>query len=360
MSTDQLARALTAHLDEVAAPPPDLVDVRSRGRRVRSRRRLTGLGITVGAVAAATFGFYQLAEGAAERILPQTDVAVPGGFDMEDGLRAVAAPGVELFLGDTWVPIAGNDFSSLDTDAAASAYGVLYTDTAGVVQLLGPTGTPRPLSDPGRVPAGAGPTIKVDLATDLAAWMTYDGGEPTLEVYDLATDETVATAPPPCLGACDDLVIDAISDGRVLLRGGEGTVAWRWEAGEEGWAPFAGPSTRVADVKNGVVLHDGPAPTGLPRGWRAVRGPVDGLLTLDGGHVVAWDKVLPSTVPGGRPIRLDAGDAIFFSVDTDGSVLAATLSPNEALDCEVPSGECEKYADIPAGGGDPAHIGADM
>ena len=89
-------------------------------------------------------------------------------------------------------------------------------------------------------------------------------------------------------------------------------------------------------------------------------GPVDGLLTHDGAHVVAWDRVLPSTEPGGAPIRLQDVGAIFFTVDTDGSVLAATLSPSVAFDCDLASGVCEKYADIPPGGGDPMHIGADM
>jgi hypothetical protein len=360
MTTDQLTRALTDTLDAVTPPAPDLADVVSRGRHVKRRRRLTVAAVTVGAVAAAWIGAYQLADQAADVIRPDADIAVPGGFGMENGLRAVASPGVRLFLGDTSVPIRGGDFMSLDTDAAASSYGVLYTDRAGVVQLLEPTGDTRPLTDPGQVRADAGATIKVDPATDLAAWMTYDDGKPSLQVYDLAGDHAVATAPSPCLGDCDALVIDAISGGRVVLRGEDGTMTWNWTSEDQAWVPFAGPATRVADVQNGVVLYDGARPTRMPDGWRAVRGPVDGLLTHDGGHVVAWDKVLPSTVPGGRPIRLDAGRSIFFTVDTDGSVLTATLSPSEAFDCEIPSGECEKYADIPPGGGDPLHIGADM
>lgn len=360
MSTAQLSRALTEHLDGVAPPPLDLADVRARGRRVRSRRRLTVAGVTVGAVAAATFGFYQLAEGVADVIRPQTEVAVPGGFEMDNGLRAVMSPGVRLFLGDTSVPLDDEAFFDLDTDGATSSYGVLYTDSSGTVQLLEPSGKPRALSDPGRVPAGASPTIKVDPATDLAAWMTYDDGKATLEVYDLAEDASVATATPPCLGECDALVIDAISDGRVLLRGEEGTLAWTWDSPDQEWMPLAGPATRFADVQNRVALYSGGRPTRLPDGWRAVRGPVDGLLTHDGAHVVAWDRVLPSTLPGGKPLRLEDVGAIFFSVDTDGSVLAATLSPNEAYDCDPITGACEKYADLPPSGGDPQFPGTDM
>ncbi len=362
MSTDQLSRLLTDHLDGVAPPPLDLDTVRARGRGVRTRRRLLGTGALVGAVAAATFGFFQLAEGAAEFIRPSEEVAVPGGFDMDDGLRAVFSPGVRLFLGDTSVPIDGEEFFWLDTDGAMSSYGVLFTDTDGTIQLLEPTGTVRPLSEPGRVPRGAHPTIKVDPATDLAAWMTYDDGEPTLEVYDLAADETVATTAPDCMGSCDELVIDAVSDGRVLLRTAAGTLAWTWESPDQEWMPLAGPATRFADVQNRVALYDGARPTRLPEGWRAVRGPVDGLLTHDGAHVVAWDRVLEPTTPGGTPIRLDDVGAVFFTVDTDGSVLAAAFGEpdNRAFDCDVVTGACEKYADIPPGGGDPHFPGTDM
>ena len=361
MSTDQLSLLLTEQLDEVTPPPPDLDGARARGRTTRTRRRVVGTGALVGAVAAATFGVHQLADGAAEVVRPSEEVAVPGGFDTGDGLRAVFSPGLRLFLGDTSVPIDGEEFFWLDTDAAASSYGVLYTDTDGTVQLLETTGRVRPLTEPGPVPRGAHPTIKVDPATDLAVWMTYDDGEPTLEVYDLAADETVATTSPDCMGACEELVIDAVSDGRVLLRGEAGTLAWTWAAEEQEWMPLAGPATRFADVQNRVALYDGGRPTRLPEGWRAVKGPVDGLLTHDGAHVVAWARVLEPTTPGGTPIRLDDVGAIFFTVDTDGSVLAATLGdPNEAYDCDVVTGACEKYADVPPGAGDPQFPGTDM
>jgi hypothetical protein len=147
----------------------------------------------VGAVAASWVLGYQLAGSAARVIEPEPDVAVPGGFAMRDGLRAIASPREALFLGDTSVPIDDEQFLYLDTDAAASSYGVLYTSDTGAIKLLEPSGAARSLTGPGRVPSGAHPTIKVDQATDLAAWMTYDDGEPTLEVYDLAQDELVAS-----------------------------------------------------------------------------------------------------------------------------------------------------------------------
>ena len=57
--------------------------------------------------------------------------------------------------------------------------------------------------------------------------------------------------------------------------------------------------------------------------------------------------------------------AIFFTVDTDGSVLAATLKkyPHARVyDCEVPSGRVRRSTlDVPAtDGGDPSFIGTDM
>ena len=61
------------------------------------------------------------------------------------------------------------------------------------------------------------------------------------------------------------------------------------------------------------------------------------------------------------PIRLEDVGAIFFTVDTDGSVLAATsrarTRPTTATSI---SGACEKYADLPPGGGDPQFPGTDM
>ncbi len=147
----------------------------------------------------------------------------------------------------------------------------------------------------------------------------------------------------------------------MLLRTEAGTLAWTWDSPDQEWMPLAGTATRFADVQNRVALYDGGRPTRLPEGWRAVKGPVDGLLTHDGAHVVAWNRVLAPTAPGGTPIRLDDVGAIFFTVDTDGSVLVATLGPpNEAFDCDIVTGACEKYAEIPPGGGDPLHIGADM
>lgn len=358
MSTDQLTRVLTETLDAVTPPPADLAAVRTRARRVGRRRRATVAVAAVGAVAAAWFGAYQLADGAARVIAPDTDVAVPGGFDTGDGLRAVGAPGVRLFLGDTSVSLRDAELPGLDTDAAASSYGVLHTDRSGSIALLETTGRTRRLTGPTGRPDGAFPTIKVDPAQDLAAWMTYPDGEPTLEVYDLTRDEVVATSPVDCLGECDSLVIEAISDGHVVVRGAAGTMTWQWADEDQAWVPFAGPATRVADVQNRVVLHDGPRPARLPDGWRAVAGPVDGVLTHDGGHVVAWDRVLPSTERGGAPIRLDVEGTIFYTVDTDGSVLAAGQA--KVYDCEVPSGECEQFATLPEGAGDPMFIGNDM
>jgi hypothetical protein len=360
MTTEQLTRALSDTLDAVPPPPPDLDAVRTRARGIGRRRRITVAAVAVGAVAAAWIGAYQLADGAADVIRPDSDIAVPGGLDTTDGLRAVAAEGAELLIGGARIPLKNNSLPYLDTDAAATQYGVLWPDPGGTVHLLDAAGNDQILSGSSDSPENWHPTIKVDPAEDLAAWMTYADGEPTLEVYDLAGDEVVARAAARCMGDCEDLVIDAVSGGRVVLRGEDGTLTWNWSSEDQAWVPFAGPATRVADVKNGVVLYDGPRPTRMPDGWRAVPGPVDGMLTHDGGHVVAWDRVLPATVPGAPPIRLEDVGAIFYTVDTDGSVMAATLGPTKVYDCEVPSGACEQFGTLSEGSGDPVFIGADM
>ena len=52
--------------------------------------------------------------------------------------------------------------------------------------------------------------------------------------------------------------------------------------------------------------------------------------------------------------------ATFFTFDTDGSVLAATVDdPSTVFDCVLPSGECEQIAEMSTDHGDPLFIGSD-
>ena len=122
---------------------------------------------------------------------------------------------------------------------------------------------------------------------------------------------------------------------------------------------LAGPKTRVADVRNGVLLYDGPAPDGPAAAtYRLVPGAIDAQLTYDGGHILYWSNRLEST-DGGTPIVLDQ-KATFFTVDTDGSILAVGAgegSTDLVYDCEVPSGRCAELASLDTRHGDPMFMG---
>jgi hypothetical protein len=68
------------------------------------------------------------------------------------------------------------------------------------------------------------------------------------------------------------------------------------------------------------------------------------------------------SIGNGEAITLDLPDsAQFFTVDTDGSILAATVTdPTRFFDCEVPSGACEQIGELNVTGGDPQFVGNDM
>ncbi len=90
-------------------------------------------------------------------------------------------------------------------------------------------------------------------------------------------------------------------------------------------------------------------------------GAIDAQLTYDGGHVLYWSNRLEPT-DGGRPIVLDQ-QATFFTVDTDGSILAVAPgrdATSTVYDCEVPSGRCTELGPLETSHGDPMFIGNDM
>jgi hypothetical protein len=186
-----------------------------------------------------------------------------------------------------------------------------------------------------------------------------------ITVRDLSTGRDIATTEAGC-GACDGMVIDAVDRGVVFVRDPDGTRTW--DSATDEWDDFAGPGTRVADVRNGVVLYDGSAPTGSG-GWRTVTGPVDAQLTFDGEHVLSWASRLEPVDPRGTPVVLERGPVDgglgFWSLDTDGSVLVAAPERRyedgyTVYDCVLPSGECEEVGPLDPAGGDPAFVGDDM
>ncbi|WP_148575714.1 hypothetical protein [Nocardioides caldifontis] len=355
---ERVARHLTDHLDATPAPPADLDAVRRRGRAARGRRRVSSLV----AVAAVGLGAAALVATAPWQDDPAgrpdgPDLAI-GALDLSGGLRAYGSPDGRLSLGGRTVDL--EQAEDLDTDAAATAYGVVFFDR-GRPHLLGEDGTAEPLvAGLPAAPRDFHPTAKTDAVEPRVAWVVMEDGDARLQVYDLERREVVASDEVPCGEEdCSDVVVDGIDSGVVFVRNAEAT--WVWSIEERTFTELAGPATRVADVRNRVLLYDGPRPTLPLSAWRYVAGAVDAQLTFDGRHVLDWSATLQPT-GGGRPVVLDVPrDVIFFTFDTDGSVLAATTgSPARFYDCVVPSGRCEQIGEMEMVGGDPLFMGNDM
>ncbi|MBZ5740129.1 hypothetical protein [Nocardioides mangrovi] len=343
-----LAELLHDRLDDVPVPPADLDRVEQQGRRIRRRRRAP---LVVGAVVLVAVAGYALRPGGADD-RSERRIDPIGRLDFGDGLRAYADPGRVVHLGDRTVPAA--DLEALDTDAAATPFGIVfYAD--GVPMLLEESGDSVPLQ-PGAERGDFLPTSKADSVNPWVAYGATVDGQPTVVVRDLARGTVVATHPVP-----GDTVIDALDDGVVFLRTGEGTTVWDPATDTE--SDLAGPRTSVADVRGGVVLYDGQRPSGpAAPAYRLVEGAIDAQLTFDGAHVLYWSNRLEPT-DGGDPIVLDH-QGTFFAVDTDGSILMAGSqrgAPGDTFyDCEVPSGTCVELGTLRMTGGDPMFIGVDM
>ena len=357
MTTQQLREQLRADLDAVPVPPGDLEAVRRRARNGRHHRRAAaGVGLAAAVIAAALV-VTQTGPGRLQqdRTTPEVTDST-GTVDLSEGLRAFAEPGGNLYMAGATLPDA---LDRLDTDAAATPYGIVHYDADGSPWLLRPDGE-RVQLDEGTSDTRFAPTVKADALRPHVAYATLRADELTLVVYDLEDRSVVADHVISCPEGCDDRVIDGIDSGAVFLRGKDGTTVWDYEQGERTF--FAGPDTRVADVRNGVVLYDGPRPAEEIEGWRYVSGAIDAQLTFDGQHVLYWDDELTSTaLRGTSVIKLDLPvQATFFAIDTDGSVLAATVNdPSKVFDCEIPSGECEQVGEMDARHGDPMFIGTD-
>ncbi|KQW49245.1 hypothetical protein ASC77_11190 [Nocardioides sp. Root1257] len=272
MTTD-LRELLHDEIDRVIAPPGDLDAVRAGGQRLRRRRgaaAVAGAALVVGAVVA---GF---AVGGSTDPGSERGVDPVGRLDFSQGLRAYADPGEVIHLG-------GREFgaarmSYLDTDAAATPYGVLFYDR-GRPMLLEESGVSVALEtdvDATR----SHPTAKADSQSPLVAYGVTRDGQAEAVVRDLSSDEQVGRLAVP-----QGTIIDALDAGVVFLRTDDGTTTWDPRTGET--QDLAGPETRVADVRNGVLLYDGPAPDGpAAAAYRLVKGTVDAQLTFDGGHVL--------------------------------------------------------------------------
>ncbi|WP_109509709.1 hypothetical protein [Nocardioides speluncae] len=405
---DQLvAESLARRLDGLEPPAGNLAAVTRQGSRLRRRR----------ASFVATAGLAAVACGAV--IAGQAMIGGPGGsaeayaplgaLDLSKGLRAYS-------VGDGKVHLAGRTFDEgdvryLDTSARAVPAGVVFFDSKLRPHLLDASGNVSRLGDGST--AGLDdfyPTTVADVTSSVVGWTVRHDDRIQIVLYDVDAREQVGTRDVPCAGdACDDVRLDGLDDGIAFVRTPDGMFTW--DTGDDSWTKIAGPETRIADVHNGVVLHDGPAPThtGPVADWRFVSGAIDAQLTFDGKYVLNWSSTLKATTPGAPDLKLDVpvDDLGFYTIDTDGSVLVAMMggdgstearpadpgtlpelgtepgaevtlkvplsdmaSPGEELpsdstykdtffDCEVPSGECEKLGEHEVNG-DPMFVGNDM
>jgi hypothetical protein len=334
----------------------------TRGRRLRRRRRATA-GVTLLAAGAIVAGVVTLT-GDAERPGRDTAFDPVGRLDISDGMRAFASPdGGEMHLGGS--TFAERDLPFLDTDAVATGAGLVFFRGEEIL-LLDETGAITRIDQThAEVSEGFHPTAKADSTAPRVAYGVRSEGGMTVVVYDLVAREPVARHEFAC-DDCSSVVVDAFDDGSVFVRTGDGTQLW--EVGTDTVTTFATGETRIADVRNGVVIYDGPAPAPAvaTRRWLMVKGPTDAQLTFDGGHVLNWSSRLKPTRPGGEPIVLEqpkpgTGYA-FWSVDTDGSIMVAVPRGNSAdvFDCTVPDGSCVPIGEVSTHSGDPVFIGTDM
>lgn len=393
-------------VDRTTVPLPDLEATLVRGRRLRRRHRAGALVTGVATIGVVVAGGVLLGHDGPTEGAGFATMSVPT-MDFTHGLRAYAAPP------EVTVPIDGGkghasggeihmggrsfDFNAapyLDTDGTATSAGVVFFDSDNRPKLLAESGDvvalgPKPPAMP-EAPAPSTtedengmlvttgprawhPTAKADSASTKVLLTQPAAGGVEVQVVDVATRTVLARRTVACtVDTCGDVVAEAYDRGTAFVRTPDGTRMWD---GADQWELVSGPETRLADVRNHVVLYDEsrPAPT-LPDGWRAVSGAIDAQLTFDGSHVLDWSSTLAPTREGGSPVVLDKGPKdgkgpAWWTFDTDGSVLVAVpesgsrdsdSSVNLVYDCDATSGACDRLADLTTKSGDPMFVGDDM
>jgi hypothetical protein len=368
---DELTRTIAERVTERPAPVPNLAGVRSRGRGLRRRR----VGAVVAAVAVVSGGGVLIGQTIdTTTSQPERTERDPiSGLDYSEGLRAFASPDEdgEVSLGGRTFPRA--DMQELDTQATATPQGLLFYDREHQVQLLAENGTVTALAPaPDTAPASFRGSSKADAQLPLVAF-TQPGGEGFVNVllHDLDAGRTVSTRQVPCEGRnCEAVLVDAVDRGLVFVRTGDGTYVWDPDrTGDASWTLLGDDRFRVADAHGGAILWaeaaPDPAPDSPVSDWRFIEGAIDAQLSFDGRHVLSWSPKLEPTTRADDPIRLDVDGAIWFTFDTDGSVLAAAQGGDGGdigvfYDCEIPSGRCSEIGTMPTVSGDPMFIGDDM
>jgi len=336
-----VVETLERKLADVQVPPVDVASV----RRVARGRRIGRIGGSAAAVVAA--------------LAAVTALVIGGGGAPDTAIDPVAIPTMDFTPGlrgfydtaDRATHLAGQTFqldSALDpgTSATATPFGLVFFDQDQTVRLLPADGRVRTLAaSPVRADGAFAPTVRYDPSRGLIAWLTSSDGRVNLSVYELVGPRLrlIGSYPAPCSGAdCDQAVVAGIDQGLVFAHDAGGTSVLD---------PLAGPAAewthvtdgQVTDVKNRVVLAYEDEVTPLPdllvaQGWRQTpaQGP-DSLLTFDGNYELSGSTTLASTT-GGRPLTLGipvGSGPVTFSVDTDGSVLAARAEGDQDVfwDC---------------------------
>ena len=302
---------------------------------------------------------------------PEPETFVPvGQLDFSSGLRAFASPDEdgEVSIGGRSFP--NEDMGYLDTDATATPYGLVFFDRAMQAHLLSQRGTDQTLAPaPTKQDQDMRLSAKADARLPLVAFTQPGPDGVRVLLHDLETAHTVAEIDVPCSGSgCNDVRVDGLDRGIAFVRTGDGTFVWDPDArAKKGWTLLGEGDFRVADARNGRVLWSGappaPAPDSPVADWDFTQGPIDASLSYDGRHVLNWSSTLEPTEPDGRAIQLLVNDAIWFTFDTDGSVLAAATGGGErssVYDCELSSGACERIGSVSTKSGDPMFIGNDM
>jgi hypothetical protein len=364
---EQLAPTITERVAAAQPPVPDLSDAVRRGRGLRRRRKVAAVVV----VALVAGGGALAASDVWDRVARKPETFAPvGHLDYSEGLRAFASPDQdgEVSIGGRSFPT--EDMGYLDTDATATPYGLVFFDRAMQAHLLGQDGTDVRLAPaPSEQSSGVRLSAKADARLPLVAFTQPAEGGVSVRLHDLDAGRTVDTMVVPCSGpSCEDVRVDGLDRGLVFVRTAGGTFVWDPGArGEKRWTLLGKGRFRVADARNGRVLWfaapPAPASDSPVADWDFTRGQIDAELSFDGRHVLYWSSTLRPTEPGGTAIRLRAKNAVWFTFDTDGSVLAAASGTGQrspVFDCVLPSGACERIGSVTTRSGDPMFIGNDM
>lgn len=395
---EKVRAAVKEHVDKVVPPAPDVEAVLGRGRG-HHRLRIVAVPVAVVAIVVGVVaGVNVLNDGGPADSRPEP----LGPLDYTHGMRAYASPDGDIFLGGRRFD--GSDLESIDTDATATPYGMIYFGSGDQAYLLDEEGNreaigPVPDTPPeppkpamktyyfdakGRPTDGRGPhtsklkmaaespdqfdpSAKADATRPLAAWTEYYGDHVTIRMYDLAAGEDVGSYDVPCSDGCADVSLDAVDHGLAYVGTADGAYVWDSTGHTAEWTRLGGPKTEIVGVHAKTILYSGAAPAPAPGGpvddsWTLVKGAVDAELSHDGRYVLYWSSKLKPVRPGDDPIRLALPHgAGFYTFDTDGSLLAATYgNPAKVYDCELPSGACTRLDDMTTRSGDPVFIGNDM